>query len=260
MRKRLAIILAAWLGLASVCSAALVAQWKLQDNAASTTVVATVGSNGTLTNAGNTSASTTTGPGTLLTSALLFDGVNDHVSALTGNAAVLQNKAIFTMGCWFKCSTADTTGNHRLMFVSTGTANNTTRGSIQINTTGQILCYARAGDAEGLQSKTTTNSYDDNAWHHVAFVANIASDGITIYVDGTSVAQTGSPAFSATATENTASLGLTLANAFNVEPFKGSLADCRIYDSNESANLAAIMAEKDSATKISPAVLNSVIQ
>ncbi len=58
----------------------LVLQADLADNAASTTVVAQVGANGTLNGAGNTSASHTTGPNSYHTSGLLLDNVDDYLN------------------------------------------------------------------------------------------------------------------------------------------------------------------------------------
>jgi hypothetical protein len=52
---------------------------KLQDNAASTAIVNANGTGGTLTNAGNTSASTTTGPTAWLPAAISLDGTDDYV-------------------------------------------------------------------------------------------------------------------------------------------------------------------------------------
>lgn len=233
--------------------AAITAQWKLQDNAASTTVVATVGADGTLTNAGNTSASSSTpGPGTLLTRYMSFDGVNDRVVATTSNGAATQNKALITLCCWVYTTTADTTGNHRILYASNGTAAGNTRVSIGMNTSGQITGIARAGDAEPGQTKTSSSSYDDGAWHHVAVVFDYAADAITIYVDGASVSSTGTISFTASATSNTAALSTTMASANTTDIFKGRIADCRIYDSDESANLSAIIAEKDLTGLIDP--------
>lgn len=54
-------------------------QANMQDNAASTTIVA-IPTNGTLVNAGNTSASSVSGPGGSLPLALTFDGTNDQLN------------------------------------------------------------------------------------------------------------------------------------------------------------------------------------
>lgn len=229
----------------------LLAHWKLQDNIESTAISATVGSDGTLTGAGNTSASSnTSGPGTALARCLLFDGVNDYVQAITGNSTVTRNKSIITLMCWFYATTADTTGNHRLVFSSNGDAAGTTRVSIGINSSGKITAVARAGDAESGQTKTSSSSYDDGVWHHVAVVYDFAGDSITIYIDGSSVSSTGTIAFTASATSNTSALSLTIASANTSEYFKGRLADVRIYDSDESSNLTTIMSEKDTGSSV----------
>lgn len=252
MMKKLVLSIAISLSLTEECWSALNAHWKLQDNAASTTVVATVGSNGTLTGAGNTSASTgTPGPGTLLTRYLSFDGTDDRVVASTSNGGIVRNKAVVTLCCWFKVAAADTTGLHCLQYASVNGSGNA-RASIYINSTGQLISYARAGDAESAQNKVSTNSYDDDSWHHAAVVINYASDTITIYVDGSSVAQTGTISFTAAATSDTDSTNVILASSVSTERFKGKLADCRFYDSNESSNLSAIIAEKDLTGLIDP--------
>jgi len=182
----------------------------------------------------------------------LLDGTDDYVSALTGNSAVLQNKSTFTLACWFKVASGDTTGDHRFIYVSSGAAASAFRAAIGINTSGQLTASAKAGDGEGTQGETTSNSYDDDTWHHMAAVVDIAGDAITIYVDGASVASSGTSSFTASATSNTASLALNCGSANATQYYKGRLADCRIYDSNESANLSAIMAEKDIAALIDP--------
>jgi hypothetical protein len=244
--NRFLMIAAAWLGLTSAANAALNAQWLLQDNAASTTVVANVGTNGALTSAGNTSASTQTpGPGTLLLRALQFDGTNDYVNCTTSNTAVLTNKAVGTLSFWFKTSNA-TASDRRIVLVSTNAGAGTVRASAGLNSSHQIAVYARAGDAESTQTKITTATYNDGNWHHVLAVINWAGDATTIYVDGVSVAQSGTISFTGSASGSGNSAGVTIASANTSGAyFPGQLADVRIYDSNESANVAAIMAEAD---------------
>lgn len=224
----------------------------LQENAASPDVFAIFGANGVLTNAGNTSAvSGNASPtlGTALTRYFLLgqSDSNDRVDITTGNAAALQNRTAATCMCWFLCSTSDTSGSHRMLHVNNGTSAGSTRAALVLNASGQVLAHARAGDGESLYTRTTTNSYDDGAWHLAASVANYGSDSLVIYIDGVNVAQTGTITFSGSATSNTASLSLAIGNtAAGTEPFKGRIAGVRIYGSDESANLAAIMAEKDS--------------
>jgi hypothetical protein len=229
---------------------ALVGHWTLQDNAANTTISATVGSSGVLAGAGLTSASSgTPGPGTVYSRYLSF-APNARADLTTGNTSGVQNKAFITLAIWFKVTTAQTTGNHRLVFSST--AGGSTRCSLGINTSGQILAVARAGDGESAQTKTSTSSYDDNVWHHAAAIYDFANDAITIYIDGSSVSSTGTISFTGTATDNTTTTAILIGGAIGSEYFTGLLADGRIYDSNESANIGTIRAAAGLGATIEP--------
>jgi hypothetical protein len=231
--------------------AALTAHWTLQDNAGNFTVAAAVGSGGTLEGGSFTSAvSNTPGPSSTLTRYFLLDGTDDYVSATTGNTGATQNKAILTLCCWFKVASGDTTGNHRLIFANNGTVLGTTRVLLGINTSGQLACAARAGDGESAQAKTSSSSYDDNTWHHAAAVIDYANDTITLYIDGASVSSTGTISFTGSASSNTASLSVYLGKTQSGEFYKGGFADCRIYDSDESANLGSIMGVSNPVAKI----------
>jgi hypothetical protein len=80
----------------------LVSHWPCNDNAASTVVDDIVGSNnGTLTGAGNTSASTTAGPGGSLTAGLAMDGSSDYIAITSVDYA---NNVSFTWAFWFRAA------------------------------------------------------------------------------------------------------------------------------------------------------------
>lgn len=241
MKNLIALVTAIAVGLSpSPATAALEAHWKLQDNAASTTVVATVGTNGSLNGAGNTSASSVTGPGNLLPLALTFDGSNDRIFTTTGNSAATQNRAFITLSCWFYvAATTDTTTFHDFVFCGNGESG-AVRAYIGMDTDGKVRAAGRAGIGESAYSKLTTAAFDDATWHHAAAVFDYAGDAITIYVDGVAVSQSGTITFTATASGNSASLDMEIAGPGY---FKGRLADCRIYSSDETANISTIMAD-----------------
>lgn len=244
MMKRLLAVIAFLCLPTAVHGQALVLDFPLQDNLASTVVDAVVGTDGVWVGAGNTSASSgTPGPTTPLPRYLTFDGTNDRVTASTGNVAIIKNKAAVTVTCWFKTTAGDTTGTHTLVFASVNGSGNT-RAGLFLDTNGKVFCYARAGDGESVQSKTTTSGYDDNNWHHAAAVIDYAADTITLYVDGTSVAQSGTIAFTGTATANTNSTNVMVGGGVSSDWFKGQLAGARFYDYalNEAA-IDAIIAE-----------------
>ncbi len=235
--------------------AANVAQWRLQDNAASTTVVATVGTDGTLTNAGNTSASTTTGPGGTLTAALTIDDTNDYISVTTGNTAATQNVGVLSLCAWVKPGTD--TGERTMVYVQN--ASGTARADLSFQSNGAIRAGGRAGNAESFQSVTTSAEYDDGSWHHVLAVINYATDAITIYVDGSSVSTTGTPSFTATATTNDAATDMRIGSRLgsSTTQLNAPIADVRIYNSDESANVATIRADGVTSSTARPQVIIS---
>ena len=124
-----------------------------------------------------------------------------------------------------------------------------------MDTDGKVRAAGRAGIGESAYSKLTTASFDDGAWHHAAAVFDYAGDAITIYVDGVAVSQSGTISFTATASGNSASLDMEIAGPGY---FKGRLADCRIYSSDETANIATIMA--DGVDVVAPSITTSATQ
>lgn len=207
----------------------LVGHWKLDDNAASTVVVGTVGGNGTLNGGDNTSAKTIAGPGGSLTAGLNFNGTDDYVALPVGT--LLRNVGASSLACWIKTSA---TGDDRAVSVGTNTAGSV-RALIYFPAgLGQIRVGGRAGDGEAFQSVTSVSNYNNNAWRHVAGVFNYASDSILIYVDGATVSTTGTPSFTATSTSDTnpshARIGSATGEAGATGSFwQGGLADVRIY-------------------------------
>ncbi len=205
----------------------LVGHWELQDNAASTTVVATVGTNGTLTNSGNTSASSVTGPGGSYPLALSLDGTNDFINVTTGNSAAFQNVGAWTIACWLKTSASTGT-----VVSGSATTAGLFRAGISIST-GTFVASSRSTNAGTLYGRATVATYNDGTWHHVAGVVDIANDTIDLYVDGSLIASTtltnGTIAWTTTATDNDASAAVRLGQYNGATYFNGSMADVRFY-------------------------------
>lgn len=205
----------------------LVGHWELQDNAASTTVVATVGTNGTLTNSGNTSASSVTGPGGSYPLALSLDGTNDFINVTTGNSAAFQNVGAWTIACWLKTSASTGT-----VVSGSATTAGLFRAGISIST-GTFVASSRSTNAGTLYGRATVATYNDGTWHHVAGVVDIANDTIDLYVDGSLIASTtltnGTIAWTTSATANDASAAVRIGQYNSGSYFNGSLADMRFY-------------------------------
>lgn len=198
---------------------ALVLHYPLQDNAASTAIVAAVGSNGTLTGAGNTSASSVAGPGGDYPLAIDFDGTNDYVATASG----VSLTGDWSIGAWVK---KDTDTNAIICF----------DGVDQFDTLGW-RDSASGGDVSvqtGEENPQAVLLYThDTNWHHL-FVTFVQSSGLfTLYVDGVSV-DTDTPG-SAEALAFTRVGGNGSAIGLD-----GRMADFRAYDSAENA--AAVLA------------------
>lgn len=208
----------------------LVQHWKLQDNAASTTVVATVGSNGTLAGGDNTSVlSEADGPGTAFPRSLHFNGTDDYVD-VTGIVSFASGAAWSVAG-WMKFDNfteqqpllgRSATDNHRVILATTT--------SVAIN-----------GNSAGAGFTVPTVSAD--TWYHV-LVTHTTGNATRVFWNGTE-SSSGSQTIADTFAPN------LIARSFGgaTPPFNrfmdGKICDVRVYDSDESANVAAIMAEKN---------------
>ena len=226
---------------------ALTGQWRCQDNAASTTVVATVGTDGSLTNAGNTSASSVAGPGSILNRAIYTDGGNDLVQV---NHVVAGNTTHSIMG-WFRMdSAAGTATIGRLIFSSSELF-----GFIWDHTNAaysQVSYRAPDGFA-----KASFGSLSPLRWYHLASVWN--GTNIRSFVNGTLVNT------AASATAGTATTAISFGNSTNgLNGTACAFADIRTYDSDETSNLATIISDAgalggDPFSTVSASVRSSVV-
>ncbi len=140
---------------------------------------------------------------------------------------LLQSTSSATASAWVKTTTSAT---QYFAFISTGASNVTPRLGLRF-ASGKIVCFGTAGDGESAQSVTSTTSYNDGNWHHVVGVVNYASDTITLFVDGSPVATTGAPAFTASTTSNTSPLAMRMSGAGSgTLTIDGTLDDVRIYN------------------------------
>lgn len=208
----------------------LVQQWKLQDNAASTTVVATVGSDGTLAGGHNTSVlSEADGPGTAFPRSLHFDGLADYID-ITGIISFASGAA-WSIAGWMKF---DNFTEQQPLF---GISSTDVQRAILANTT----LFALNGSSAGANFTVPTVS--TGTWYHV-LATHTTGNSTRLFWNGTessSGAQTLADSFAPNL------IGRSVGGA--TPPFNrfmaGKICDVRVYNSDEAANVAAIMAEKD---------------
>lgn len=205
---------------------ALIGRWDLQDNAASTVVVGTVGGNGTA--ARNTSLTSTTGPGGNLPLAWLGNGSSDKITLSAGT--LLKNVSTWTEMGWVKYTS---TAQGFVLFISDGSSGTTSRAAVLTTATadGKLEGGGRAEDAESVQLAICANAMNDGNWHHIAVVTNVATDSVLVYIDGALVATTGTINFTATSISNTNPVNASIGGNVSGVYWTGSLAGIRLYDS-----------------------------
>jgi hypothetical protein len=187
---------------------ALVLRYALQDNAASTTVMASTGSNGTLTGAGNTSASSVEGRGGLYPLAMNLDGSNDYIAT----ASTVTLSADWSIGAWVKKD-----GDTGFTICGEGLPDDLDR--IVWGTSSENIVSVQTGEENPAASLSLTH---DTNWHHL-FVTFVQSSGLyTLYVDGASV-DTDTPGSAET-------MLINRVGATNVAFSDGRMADFRVYD------------------------------
>ena len=157
-----------------------------------------------------------------------FDGTSNYITVPDG--AWLPTGAQ-TWACWVKADTI--TGNHFLMSHYTGTSlqrsivmHIQSNGSVKVN-------ISPDGNTPNLVSVlTAANSITTGKWYHVAF-EYLPSTHIKIFINGSQAAiETTNIPSSAHDSTDVFTMGASSAgSAF----LNGNLADCRIYDTNLSA-------------------------
>ena len=109
-----------------------------------------------------------------------------------------------------------------------------------VNITNGVLVGDIAPSAGSGASLAGTNSVADNTWHMVAFVRNITSDRLYIYIDGSEEASTTDPTTASISNSQELWIGRSAytgggASPTGSYPYKGSLGQQLIYNRALSA-------------------------
>jgi len=165
--------------------AGAVAQYKLDDNAASTTVVnAKGGTNGTWGH-GNTSAHTAASWCSNFTTALEFDGANDYIN--TGQAFQTTFRDSFSISMWVQIHDGVPSGDN--YFVSSSGSNGSFFYASIIAGGGLDILYCDGSNwAEWWQSGAVDGIFKngENNWHNLVIVVE-SGVAIRVYVDGVEI-------------------------------------------------------------------------
>lgn len=189
--------------------------WKLNE-ASGTSAVATTGTNGTYArNATNTTSAT--GPGTQIVACQSFNGTSDQITVSAGSYAP---GAAFSISIWF---TKNQTTN-RLMFNGTSDVGRI----ITLDTT------IRLGSATNFT--TPSQGTGASTWHHL-LVTRTTGNSARVFLDGVE-SSTGAQSFTDT-------FAITKIGLDSTANWSGKLAWVKFFDDDESANVAALYAERN---------------
>ena len=192
----------------------LISFWKLDDNAANTTVTDTKGvDNGVLNGGDNTEDKhITAGVPSGLSAAFDFNGTDDRVQSLSD----FDISGGGSVSVWFNVIDASPSTTD-LVLVSRSAGSN--RWSIGVNTNGYIGTNVWDGSYTGKAATATTG------WHHVLFVFD-GSSTVTSYLDGVEMTVTGQ-----IITISSSSQGMAFGGRNNGSAnwFNGDISNVRIY-------------------------------
>lgn len=171
-------------------TSAVDARWKLNENAANSTVADSVGANtGTMKDSvGNINTSTVATTGKL-SGGFSFNGSTNSRYVDAGNIFRKTRSNAFSISAWINTSVA---------------ANQVIAGVIDwgtdyqgyilfVNSTGEIkFDFNTTGTSNELTVQTTENTFADGNWHHVVltYAGTSLASGVKIYVDGSNKALT----------------------------------------------------------------------
>jgi hypothetical protein len=212
---------------------AQVQQWNLQDNAASTTIVAAVGTNGTLVGGDNTSVKSTTGPGGSYPLGLDLNGTDDGID-VSGSSMLFAVDTAWAVSVWVK------TDGATFPIMARPASNNPA-----ILKTSDTAIQVR--NSAGTAYNFTVPSIGTSAWRHY-LVTKTAGNSLRVFVDGTE-SSTGA---------------VTMAGNFNPETIgyrngtfgDGQVSGVKVFNTDQAANVATLYAE-GSASNVVPIIIHN---
>lgn len=224
------------------------------DSFANTTVTGPIGGNGALFGGDNTSAHRVAGPGPSVPHAFDFNGVDDYVSFASGITVGTQ----LTLSAWIYLDSYATNATwadygYRIIIDSRDAGN--------ANIDDEAFYIAVSGTSNGVLqgavnwdgTVSAANRCQVNGsvvplgqWHHVMFTVN--GNTVKLFQNGT---QTGTNTFTNVGIYDPATWVIgKFANPALGGYFDGKIAQVKIFDSDESANIATIYAEPTAASDI----------
>jgi hypothetical protein len=199
----------------------LLHHWKCDDNAANTSILATVGTN-IVTGGTNTSSLRTTGPGGLYPYAFLLNGTSQFLDAALASISFSSGNA-FSIGMFFKTS----------VIANTGLAGTTSTANSRIFVNGITVISVTS-------TSTTTLGWDlvdtllVDTWYHI-LVTRTAGNICRVFINGVESSEGGQSL--------PGTFALTVFGRRNTNYLPGSICGIKVFDSDESDNALTLANE-----------------
>lgn len=223
-----------------------VALWVLDDNAASTTIVATVGSNGTLNGGDNTSTlSTAQAPAGIGGRSLHFNGSDDYISLGDSTDYEPNSHANMTWEAWIRIDSKKIQAvfyKHDEIFLNIGEGGATDQ------------FYGKTGPAStyvGYQYKVDNTTRSVDTWYH--FVGVYSSGTLDLYINGT---LDSTSYYSGTTTPSATSNILRIGSEVSNRWFDGYISHAAIYHTALSSGTITKHYEVGAGISTYPSVSN----
>lgn len=210
---------------------ALILHLPMDDNAASTTVVAAVGTNGVLEGGDNTSAKTTAGPGGIIAAGFDLNAVDDAIN-ISANSLSFGSGSAWSMSGWCK--------SDGVVSRFVGIAGGLTDRILKVNDT-----LIRINNNSGSNFDYTVASIGTTDWWHL-LVTKTAGDSMRVFKNGVES--------STSAQSFTGSFSPTYIGRQTTNFHDGKLSYFKFFNSDESANAATLYAEGVTVAGGHPAV------
>lgn len=215
------------LGLSSLVDAALVANWKLDETSGQSALDSAGTNHGVL---GNTGGVDTSDPlinqAGVFGSAYTFNSLENDRVDVSSSISSFSGLSSGSITGWFNISSTN-----RGALLNFGETSTTDRMILEISGSGAIRLVIRVGNTNTTDLTTSSTSYEDGAWHHVALIND--GTGTKLYIDKVEVALSStinsSDWFSAIGAPNTMTLGYEQ-RVNGTFPLNGSLDDFAVFD------------------------------
>lgn len=170
------------------------------------------------------------------------DSDRGTVISLDGTAYASANHAEHTLGSWTITGWFKTSNTQQgILDNRQSSGGKTSNYGLNDNNADIGGAFYDSADGEWVTARSSTATYADGVWHHIAITYDNSADTLTTYLDGSQIAQTTNASNPYQDTTNETIIGHDPSGA--VSNFTGRLDDFRIYNRELSSSEVGIVSE-----------------